>query len=138
MKHEDRKKLYCDILTSKPEDLSIEELFNGITHFLIGRLKREDEFHNEERYFAFKDQLFKRIDALRNAAPDMLAALEAVIPEEGHSDWWCPTCKEFVGGWEVTYQEVHEKCGTFLGDINDPEWITKARAAIAKAKGGAK
>jgi len=84
------------------------------------------------------DELAIRYEKLKSDNADMLAALEAIIPEEGHSDWWCPTCKEFVGGWEVTYQEIHEKCGTFLGGVNDPEWITKARAAIAKAKGGAR
>ena len=69
-------KLYCDILTSKPESLSIDELFKGIVHFLIGRAKREDEYHNEERFYAFKDQLFNRVNVLRNTNADMLAALE--------------------------------------------------------------
>lgn len=38
-KPEDSGKLYCDILTSKPESLSIDELFKGIVHFLIGIAK---------------------------------------------------------------------------------------------------
>ena len=71
-------KLYCDILTSKPESLSIDELFKGIVHFLIGRAKREDEYHNEERFFAFKDQLFNRVNVLRNTNADMLSALKAI------------------------------------------------------------
>ena len=25
--------------------------------------------------------------------------------------WWCPTCKEEVGGYHVTNQEKHESCG---------------------------
>ena len=75
-KPEDSGKLYCDILTSKPESLSIDELFKGIVHFLIGRAKREDEYHNEERFFAFKDQLFNRVNVLRNTNADMFAALK--------------------------------------------------------------
>ena len=75
-KPEDSGKLYCDILTSKPESLSIDELFKGIVHFLIGIAKREDEYHNEERFFAFRDQLFKRVNVLRNTNADMFAALK--------------------------------------------------------------
>ena len=107
-KPEDSGKLYCDILTSKPESLSIDELFKGIVHFLIGRAKREDEYHNEERFFAFKDQLFNRVNVLRNTNADMLAALN-----------FCND--EFKSETPRLYLIV-----------------TRLRAAIAKAKGGAK
>jgi hypothetical protein len=66
------------------------------------------------------------------AAPDMYETLKELVPESG--EWWCPTCKRLVNG-EVTFQECHAVCGTFLGDINNQEWLTKARQALAKAEG---
>jgi hypothetical protein len=43
--------------------------------------------------------------------------LEQIMPpKDTGGDWWCPTCKEIVGGYHVTHQECHEACGTFLGD----------------------
>jgi hypothetical protein len=31
-------------------------------------------------------------------------------------DWYCPTCEDYVSGETVTYEEVHEICGTFIGE----------------------
>jgi hypothetical protein len=33
--------------------------------------------------------------------------------------WWCPTCKQDVDGRNVTYEEYHETCGTYLGDCQE-------------------
>lgn len=34
------------------------------------------------------------------------------------TQWWCPTCKEFLDGIEVTYEETHdERCGGCGGDV---------------------
>lgn len=33
--------------------------------------------------------------------------------------WWCPACKKNVPDMEVTYEEYHEICGTYLGDCQN-------------------
>lgn len=72
---------------------------------------------------------------LMAAAPDLYNALKKILPPDVSNDWWCPTCKEIIGGYNVTYQECCDRCGTYLGDINDPEWVEEAREAIEKAEG---
>jgi hypothetical protein len=59
---------------------------------------------------------------------------EAVPPND--VDWWCPTCKRVVDGKEVTYKEYHEICGTYLGGVNNDEWIIRAKQAIDALEGG--
>jgi hypothetical protein len=66
-----------------------------------------------------------RIQVLREA-------LEAIVPER--EDWWCPTCKASLDGSRVTNGECCDTCGTYLGGINTPEWITQARAALEQTK----
>jgi hypothetical protein len=67
------------------------------------------------------------------AAPILLEALEAVVPPG--EDWWCPTCHEALPGSRVTNTEHCDTCGTYIGGTNTPEWVDKARAAIAAARG---
>ena len=31
-------------------------------------------------------------------------------------EWYCPTCESYVSWQSVTFEEVHELCGTYLGD----------------------
>ena len=69
------------------------------------------------------------------AAPDLLDALKDVTPDT--EDWWCPTCQEALSPGRVTHADRCDTCGTYLGDIATPAWLTKARAAIAKATGDA-
>ena len=44
--------------------------------------------------------------------------------------WWCPTCKRDVSGIEVTYEEYHEACGTFLGDCQEISDEDKLQSCI--------
>lgn len=72
------------------------------------------------------------------AAPELLGALKDLLPppeEPGSDDWWCPVCKRWVPGTEVTYGEFHLACGTYLSDINTEQWLERARKAVAKAEG---
>lgn len=64
---------------------------------------------------------------------ELVDTLETVVPTG--DDWWCPTCQEGLSGARVTNSECCDTCGTFLGDIATPEWIEKARAVLAKARG---
>lgn len=68
------------------------------------------------------------------AATELLALLKEAVPTTDDG-WWCPTCHEIVDGGRVTFQECHQDCGTYLGGVNDPEWVARARAAIARAEG---
>ena len=70
---------------------------------------------------------------------ELVEALEAIVPKPGYMpDWWCPCCKELKDGSRVTYGEHCEDCGTYIGDVQpNEEWIVKAHAVLAKAKGGA-
>jgi len=36
------------------------------------------------------------------------------------SDWWCPKCEAYLDGHQVTFEEIHQTCGTpvFIKDIN--------------------
>lgn len=76
-----------------------------------------------------------KLKPVYEATPDMYEALKELVPPEGASGWWCPTCKREVPGIEVTYEQYHEHCGTYLADINTDEWLDEARQALAKAEG---
>jgi len=69
------------------------------------------------------------------AAPELLEALKEALPPEDHSGWWCPTCKCAVPGKEVTFEEYHESCGTYLGNRQPETWVDRAREIIKKAEG---
>lgn len=58
-------------------------------------------------------------------------ALQLITPEGG--DWWCPTCQQHLSSSRVTNAECCDTCGTYLAGVSDPEWVAKARAAIAAA-----
>jgi Lar family restriction alleviation protein len=66
-------------------------------------------------------------------AAAMREALEDAVPET--DEWWCPTCKRAVDGKEVTFEDYHEICGTYLGEVNSPGWITKVQMALAPSAG---
>ena len=59
----------------------------------------------------------------RNAAIEALRARLAQ-PEPEPVAWWCPTCNRECNPIEVTYEEHHGECGTFIGNTNPPqrEW----------------
>lgn len=44
--------------------------------------------------------------------------------------WWCPTCKRNISGKEVTYEEYHETCGTYLGNCQDQSDEEKLQACV--------
>lgn len=44
--------------------------------------------------------------------------------------WWCPTCHADVPGNQVTYEEYHDKCGTYLGDVQELSDEEKIKSAI--------
>ena len=44
--------------------------------------------------------------------------------------WWCPTCKQNVSDIEVTYEEYHETCGTYIGNCQDQSEEEKIQACI--------
>lgn len=46
---------------------------------------------------------------------------------EPRKGWWCPTCNISPSGNEVTYQEFHQICGTYIGDAEPP---SQPRAAV--------
>lgn len=69
------------------------------------------------------------------AAPNLLEALKEALPPEGYSGWWCPTCKCAVPGKEVTFEEYHESCGTYLGNCQSETWVDRAREIIKKTEG---
>jgi hypothetical protein len=77
---------------------------------------------------------FVELARLFLAAPAMYEALRELMPPENNG-WWCPTCRLAVPWQEVTYSEHHTECGTYLGAVNNAEWLNKARAALAKAEG---
>ena len=29
-------------------------------------------------------------------------------------DWWCPTCDSYISAEQVTFEEIHDICGTEL------------------------
>ena len=33
------------------------------------------------------------------------------------TEWYCPKCQSYVSGESVTYDEIHELCGTFIGVV---------------------
>ena len=39
------------------------------------------------------------------------------MTDKRSDDWYCPTCKAYVSGESVTYEEVHVVCGTFIGEV---------------------
>ena len=71
------------------------------------------------------------------AAPVLYEALKELLPPDDmvSNYWWCPTCKRAVPGTEVTYEEYHETCGTYIGAVNDSQWLRKAKDAIVKVEG---
>jgi hypothetical protein len=77
---------------------------------------------------------FVELARLFLAAPAMYEALRELMPPENNG-WWCPTCRLAVPGQEVTYSEHHTECGTYLGAINNAEWVKKARQALKLAEG---
>jgi len=44
--------------------------------------------------------------------------------------WWCPTCHADVSGSQVTYEEYHEVCGTYLGDVQELNYEERIDSAI--------
>ena len=44
--------------------------------------------------------------------------------------WWCPSCKQDVSGIEVTYEEYHETCGTYIGNCQGQSEEEKIQACI--------
>lgn len=71
---------------------------------------------------------------LMAAAPDLLAALEAICPKTMGDGWWCPECQDWIN--LATFHECCPHCGTYLTDVQPSEdWHKQALAAIAKAKG---
>ncbi len=88
------------------------------------------------------DFIMSKEEAMANAAiiaaaPEMCEALKELLPPDDMASnyWWCPTCKRAVPGTEVTYEECHEICGTYIGAVNDSQWLRKAKDAIAKTEG---
>jgi hypothetical protein len=55
-------------------------------------------------------KLWRAVEAIRDALP----------PMDIESDWWCPTCKQELSGFRVTYQERCDTCGTWL-PVHQPE-----------------
>ncbi len=44
--------------------------------------------------------------------------------------WWCPYCKEEVGGHSVTYEEMHEACGYPVEGREIGEMVSVTRESI--------
>ena len=44
--------------------------------------------------------------------------------------WWCPTCKRDIPGNQVTYEEYHESCGTYLGDCQNQSDEEKMHSCV--------
>jgi len=42
--------------------------------------------------------------------------------QQSDDGWWCPTCKDWIDGAQVTYTEYHETCGTYLGNCQPRDW----------------
>ena len=99
----------------------------------IERMATEIVLH-KQRSSRDSSILTRHITDLRLGKQALLAVLAEAVPATDDG-WWCPTCRAAVAGSQVTYEEYHESCGTYLGAVNDPEWITRARAAITKAEG---
>jgi DNA-directed RNA polymerase subunit RPC12/RpoP len=62
---------------------------------------------------------------------DLYDALKALTPPS--DDWWCPVCQTALDGSRVTNDERCDTCGTSLG--GSPDVLTRARAALARARG---
>ena len=78
----------------------------------------------------YADETKARLAEVEAQAAAMREVLEEALPAEG-SGWWCPTCRREVPDLEVTFEERHEACGTYIGTVNSKEWHRRARAAIA-------
>lgn len=116
--------------------------YEGVyTH--MGYEERKQKWHDEAQEIlanmkqalsssAGKD-LLEKVQRLEAESAAMRAALGEALKTP--NEWWCPTCKRAVDGKEVTYEEYHESCGTFLGDVNSAGWITKVQAALSPDAG---
>ncbi len=58
----------------------------------------------------------------QNELPGILTQMLGILEEqemrlrnlEPNEDWYCPTCDASVSGETVTFEQVHEVCGTQL------------------------
>lgn len=131
--------------------IKIENKINSLRAALAQERERADKLGDmvnsyaddlkQERENVFRMIQYTDSNGLRNYRAEkaeaecavMRSVLEEVVIES--DEWWCPTCKRTCLGIEVTFQEYHEECGTFLGDINTPEWLEKARKALSSSAG---
>jgi hypothetical protein len=72
----------------------------------------------------------ERIASLKAERDEAVELLKKVVPPG--EDWWCPTCQVGLSGSRVTFNEECDTCGTYLGEINAPEWAESARAFLAR------
>lgn len=81
------------------------------------------------------------VEYMKNCRPgwsELLALCKQMLPPDpGEEDgpWWCPQCKQWLVGEQVTYEECCDDCGTYLSDCQPADWREPLRATIAKAEG---
>ncbi|MCO6358567.1 hypothetical protein [Roseivirga pacifica] len=83
--------------------------FKEVVQWFIDNESAHDCISLDEYYDAYKS-------SLKSAQSE---ALSVGNNEQAKEDWYCPTCKVLVGGENITYDELHEACGTFLGNQSD-------------------
>jgi hypothetical protein len=69
-------------------------------------------------------------ESIKAERDEAVELLKKVVPPG--EDWWCPTCQVGLSGSRVTFNEECDTCGTYLGEINAPEWAESARAFLAR------
>ena len=91
----------------------------------------------EIRYERMCAKFSAEINTIKALNAKLLAALEKVTPPEIEDAdwWWCPTCKDHIGGANVTFEENCDRCGTYLSDCQAEDAWAECRDAIANAKG---
>ena len=105
---------------------------SGVLTFVIGRGKPNRYFGyvtidvpgfgrartDENVYADTRAEVAAGLTKIAQSARTALAPQPA--PAHEQSGWWCPTCKRSPRPVEVTFEEHHEECGTYIGNTTRP------------------
>jgi hypothetical protein len=97
-----------------------EALFNSISS---RRMKITVGYDEEETCYAISEAELGQLEEILIGEPPEQPQAQG----EPRKGWWCPTCNISPSGNDVTYQEFHQTCGTYIGDVEPPE---QPRAAV--------
>lgn len=92
-------------IASEKREAGLRDDYNELIMFVATKYPDETRHETAMRYI------------LESENRDDGEAQEAL--KEPAEDWWCPTCKAHVSGETVTFEEVHEVCGTSLKETTN-------------------